>query len=140
MPPSMFEVVHEFAVLGTTFFMMALATVWYSPMLFGGVWLKEARLTDEMLEKAEPHMLKHMILTFVSYALMLVLIAHMVVYAPLLSLKAIEAAGLLVLFVTLGAIPTVLFEGRSIRYFGIQVGFYAVFILLGTLILQYWPW
>jgi TRAP-type uncharacterized transport system fused permease subunit len=75
-----------------------------------------------------------------SYALMLVLIAQMVVYAPRLSLEPIEAASLLALFVALGAVSTVLFEGRSIRYFAIQVGFYAVFILLGTLILEYWPW
>jgi hypothetical protein len=136
----MFEVVHEFAVIGTTFFMMALATVWYSPMLFGNVWMKEARLTDEMIENAKPDMWKHMLLTFMSYSLMLVLLAQMVVYAPRLSLEPIEAASLLALFVALGAVSTVLFEGRSIRYFAIQVGFYVVFILLGTLILQYWPW
>ena len=136
----MFEAIHEFAVLGTTCFMMALATVWYSPMMFGTIWMKEARLTDDMIEKSKPDMWKHMTLTFVSYTVMLAFIAQMVVYAPLLSLKAIEAAGLLVLFVAAGAVPLVLFEGRSIRYFGIQIGFYAVFILLGTLMLQYWPW
>ena len=136
----MFEVIREFAVLGTTCFMMALATVWYSPMMFGSIWMKEARLTDDMIEKAKPDMWKHMVLTFISYTILLVLIAQMVVYAPLLSLEAIEAAGLLVLFVAAGAVPLVLFEGRSIRYFGIQIGFYAVFILLGTLMLEYWPW
>lgn len=132
--------VHEFAVLGTTCFMMALSVVWYSPMLFGSFWMKEARLTDEMIEKAKPNMWKHIVLTFLSYALMLVLLAHVVAYAHLLSLKPIEAAGLLTLFVVLGSVPTVLSEGRSVRYFGIQIGFYAVFILLGTLIIQYWPW
>jgi hypothetical protein len=136
----MFEVVHEFAVLGTTCFMMALATVWYSPMLFGNIWMKEARLTVDMIQKETPNMWKHMVLTFVSYAMMLVLLAQMIAYAPLLSLEAIEAAGFLVLFVVLGSVPTVLSEGKSLRYFGIQAGFYAVFILLGTLILQYWPW
>ena len=136
----MFEVVHEFAVLGTTCFMMALAIVWYSPMLFGTVWMKEARLTEDMIQKNVPDIWKHMMLTFVSYALMLTLIAQMVVYAPLLSLEALEAAGVLVLFVVLGSVAPVLLEGRSLRYFGIQTGFYTVFILLGTLILQYWPW
>ncbi|MFT7507339.1 MAG: hypothetical protein ACI92I_000482 [Acidimicrobiales bacterium] len=136
----MFEVIHEFAVLGTACFMMALATVWYSPMLFGKLWMKETGLTDEMIEKAQPHMLKHMVLTFVSYVIMLTLLALLVVYAPKILLQPIEAAGLLALFAAAGLIPAVLFEGRSARYYAISVGFYVTFILLGTLMLQHWPW
>jgi len=136
----MFEVIHEFAVLGTACFMMALAVVWYSPMLFGNLWMKELGITEEILEKKKPDMWKHMILTFISYTVMLGLLAQMVVYAPLLTLSPVEAAGLLVLFIAAGAIPVSLFEGRSYKYYGIQIGFYALFIFLGTFILQYWPW
>ena len=136
----MFEVIHEFAVLGTTCFMMALATVWYSPMMFGAVWMREARLTDEMVEKAKSDMWKHMVLTFISYTIMLGLLALMVVYAPVLALTPMQASGLLALFVAAVAVPTTLFEGRSLTYYGIQVGFWILFIIIGTYILQYWPW
>lgn len=136
----MFEVIHEFAVLGTACFMMALATVWYSPMLFGTQWMKEVGLTDEMIEKTKPDMWKHMVLTFISYVVMLGLLAYVVVYAPLLSLTPLMAAGLLGAFVAAGAVPAVLFEGRTVRYYAIHVGFSILFIVLGVLILQYWPW
>ena len=136
----MFEVIHEFAILGTACFMMALATVWYSPMLFGNIWMKEVSLTEEMVEKTKPDMWKHMALTFGSYVVMLGLLALVVAYAPLLSLSPLTAAGFLALFVAAGAVPTILFEGRSITYYSIYVGFYVLFIILGVLILQYWPW
>jgi len=136
----MFEMIHEFAVLGTACFMMALATVWYSPMVFGSMWMKEVGLTDEMVEKTRPDMWKHMLLTFGSYVVMLGLLSLMVAYAPMLKLEPLVAAGYLSLFVAAAGVPTILLEGRSIRYYGIYVGFYVLFILLGVLILQYWPW
>lgn len=136
----MFEAIHEFAVLGTACFMMALATIWYSPMLFGKFWMQEVGLTDEIVEKTKPDMWKHMLLTFVSYVVMLGILAHVVVYAPLLGLTPLVAAGILLVFVLAIGVPMVLFEGRSLRYYAIYTGFYALFILLGTLMLQYWPW
>ena len=136
----MFELIHEFAVLGTACFMLALATVWYSPMLFGKAWMREAKITKEMLEKAQPDNWKHMLVTFVSYVVMLGLLAVMVVYAPILDLSPLCAAAYLSLFVVAGLVSTTLFEGRSFRYFFIQAGFYVLFIVLGTLMLQYWPW
>lgn len=136
----MFDLIHEFAVLGTACFMMALATVWYSPMLFGKAWMRETGITDEMIEKAQPHMWQHMLLTFVSYVGMLGFLSLLVVYAPVLGFVVWKAAAALALFLALAAVAPTLFEGRSVTYYGIRVGFYAVFIILGALMLQYWPW
>ena len=136
----MFELIHEFAVLGTSFFMMALATVWYSPMLFGNLWMKEVGLTEDVLEEKRSDMGKHMIVTFVSYCVMLGLLSLVVVYASLLSLEPWVVAGGLSVFVAALGVPSVLFEGRSVRYYTIQTGFNVVFIMLGVLMLQYWPW
>mgnify|MGYP001826024815 CR=1 FL=1 len=44
------------------------------------------------------------------------------------------------LFIACALIPAVLFEGRSGVYYAIQAGFYVVFVMLGTLMIQYWPW
>ena len=136
----MFELIHEFAVLGTACFMLALATIWYSPMLFGKTWMRETKITPEMLEKAQGDNWKHMFLTFVSYVIMLGLLALMVVYAPFLGLTPLFASGILSIFVVAGTVPNTLFEGRSRTYFLIQAGFHVLFIVLGTLMLQYWPW
>jgi hypothetical protein len=136
----MLEVIPLLAILGTTCFMMALATIWYSPLLFGLLWMKETGLTDEMVEKAKPAFWKHMVLTFVSYGSMLGLLSCIVVYAPLLGLAPLSAASLLLLFVAAAGVPSVLSEGRSFRYYSIYIGFYVVFILLGTVMLQHWPW
>lgn len=136
----MFELIHEFAVLGTASFMMALATVWYSPMLFGKVWMKETGLTNESIEAAEVHMLKHMLLTFTSYTVMLTLLALVLAYLPMLPITALQAAVLISVFVAASAVGPTLFEGRSLTYYAIRVGFYVLFIVLGTFILEFWPW
>ncbi len=136
----MFDLIHEFSVLGTACFMMALATIWYSPMLFGKTWMQELSITDEMIEKAQPDMWKHMILTFVSYVVMLGLIAIAIVYVPLLGFTSLQFSLALALFVAAAAVAPALFEGRSVAYYGIRVGFYAVFIVAGTFILENWPW
>ena len=136
----MFEAVHIFAVLGTACFMMALATVWYSQMLFGKMWMREAKVTPQMIEDAQPRLYTHMFLTFCSYVVMLTLLSFLVAYAPLLSISPLQAAGLLSVFVAAGAVAPTLFEGKSIYYYFIRIGFYILFVVLGTAILQYWPW
>lgn len=136
----MFELVHEFAVLGTACFMMALATVWYSPMLFGKAWMRETGISQEDVDAMQPHMWKHMLLTFISYAAMLMILAHVVVYAPILGFVVWKIALLIAFFVAMAAVAPALFEGRSVTYYFIRTGFYAVFIVVGTLMLQYWPW
>ena len=136
----MFELVHEFAVLGTAFFMMALATVWYSPMLFGRAWMRETGISQEDVDAMQPQMWKHILLTFISYAAMLTMLAYVVVYAPILGFVVWKTAIAIAFFVAMAAVAPTLFEGRSATYYFIRVGFYAVFIVVGTLMLQYWPW
>lgn len=136
----MFEGINEIAVLGTTFLMMAVATIWYSPMLFGNAWMKAVGLTDTDVEKARPNMWKQMVVTFVSYAFLLLMLAYVVMYAPVIGIATLKVALILSLSMAAFAVATVVWEGRSLIYYCINVGFYSVFILLGTLILQYWPW
>lgn len=136
----MFELIHEFAVLGTACFMMALATVWYSPILFGGLWMRETGITDKMIEEKEPQMLRDMLIAYVSYVGMLGLLALVVVYAPMLGVTVLQAAIVIAIFTALSSIGPALFEGRSLTYYLIRVGFYTVFIIIGTLMLEYWPW
>ena len=136
----MFEGVNEIAVLGTTFLMMAVSTVWYSQMLFGNAWMKAVGLTDEDVEKARPHLWKQMVVTFVSYAFLLLVLAHAVLYAPLLGLEALTVAIVIGFFLASFGVASVVWEGRSLQYYAINVGFYFVFVVSGTLILEYWPW
>lgn len=79
-------------------------------------------------------------MTYVSYVGMLGLLALVVVYAPMLGFTVLEAAVAITLFVSLAAIAPALFEGRSMTYVAIRTGFYAVFIIVGALMLQHWPW
>lgn len=136
----MFDLIHEFSVLGTACFMMALATVWYSPMLFGKAWMRELSITDEMVEQAQPDMWKHLSLTFFSYVGILSLLALLIAYVPLLGFPVWRVSVALALFVAFAAVGPAVFEGRSVTYYAIRVGFYIVFIIVGTFILQYWPW
>ena len=137
---SMFSLISLFAIFGTACFMMALASIWYSPMLFGNAWMREVGISDTMLEEAQKDKWKHVLLTFISFSVMLGFLSYMVAYAPKLGFRPIELSFALSVFFASAMVAPTLFEGRSLRYYGIKVGFYVLFIMLGTLVLEYWPW
>ncbi len=136
----MFSLISLFAILGTACFMMALVTIWYSPLLFGNAWIREVGISEAMLEEAQRDTWKHMFLTFVSFSVMLGFLSYMVILAPKIGVRPVELAVALSAFFASAMVAPTLFEGRSLRYYGIKVGFYVLFILLGTIILEYWPW
>jgi hypothetical protein len=136
----MYEGVNIIAVLGTTFFMMASATIWFSPLLFGTQWLRELKVTEAEIEASRQNLVVHLGLTALLYALALYTLAWVLVRfeieRPELPLVAL---GSILLVVGLSG-TTTLWESRSKWYFIINAGFYVFFLITGLYILSYWPW
>ena len=136
----MFEVVHEIAVVGTALFMIAIATLWYSPYLFQKHWLISVGLTEADIENNESHMVRNFIITFISYIVAVFLIAVAIGYAQIFELPVQKVAiGLTVGFAALLS-GFVVWEQRSLTYFVITAGFSSVFIIGSSCLLFYWPW
>lgn len=138
----MIEGINIVAVLGATFFMMASATVWYSPMLFGRWWLAALGATEAEIEASRHNMLLQLCLMAISYAAALLVIALFLhewgreFVAP----DVMRFAGTLGLLVVALFGSTVLWENKHRTYFLITAGFYLYFIVVGALLIHYWPW
>lgn len=136
----MFEVVHEIAVVGTALFMIAIATLWYSPYLFQKQWMKAVGLTESDIENGESLTKRNIVITFVSYVIAVFLIAVAIGYAEIFGLPVQKVAiGLTIGFAALVA-GFVVWEQRTLTYYLITVGFSSVFIIGSTCLLFYWPW
>jgi len=130
----MFELINEVAVIGTTFLMMAIGTVWYSSMLFGNF------LPNGDLNSSKENARLKIVVTFATYFLMLSVLAYVLVIAPLLSVSIIIVlAGISVFALSLIGSLFVLGH-KSLKEYLVTSGFFTVFIIGGGLVLEYWPW
>lgn len=136
----MFESVNLIAVLGTTFFMLASATIWFSPLLFGKWWLQELKVTEAEIEANRQNIYLHLVLMAGGYFAALLVLMHYVVRYDVTTDVVWQHAGAVAVLV--GALfgSMVLWENRSYRYFLVVGGFYGYFIVIGMVLLTYWPW
>ncbi len=135
-----FTVIHEFAVIGTTFFMLALATLWYSPFLFGAVWARVSKNAGVVFDESSATFVRQLSLTFVSYLIQVALLAFLIAYLPTIGMSPWLLMVFLMLFTAAVTAPPVLFEERPFSYYAVHTGFMLVFIGVSVASLTYWPW
>lgn len=121
------------AVLAAAVSAFVIGGVWYSPILFGKMWLKETGLSDEMLRK------RSMALVFgSSFVLSLVIAFNLAAFLagpPNLAwgMTAGALAGIGWVATAMGV--TYLFEARSLRLYLINAGYHAVtFVIMGGIL------
>ncbi len=136
----MLEGINIVAVMGTTFFMMASATVWFSPLMFGKQWLQALKVSESEIEASRHDMMLHLSLTAFSYAAALAVLAHVVSQAAYLEVGNMEVIATMSVLVLAVLGNTTLWENRSWVYFLVNAGFYLYFVAVGVLMIQYWPW
>lgn len=107
--------------------------MWYSPVLFGGIWMRETGLTDDTLRRR-----KLGIVFGVSFVLSLVIAFNLAAFLAgppnlLWGMTAGALAGVGWVATAMGI--TYLFELRSMRLFLVNAGYHAVtFILMGGIL------
>jgi len=136
----MIELLPDLAIIGTTLFMMAVGTLWYSDIFLGKRWLLVAKLSPEDIAVQKKHLTQNTVGTFVSYAL---IISTTVALSFVLQKSDISPlyAGLAVWLVIVAVqIQSVLWEARSWWHVIITGGFYALLVNGGLLMVTSWPW
>lgn len=136
----MFDSVNVIAIIGTAFFMMASATVWFSPMLFGKAWLRTLRATEEEIEATRENITKYLMTNFVLYGAALFVLAQVaqIVTALKHDVLTVSLYGAVLIVSIIGSM--VLWEGKGKINFFINAGFYAYFVVVGMFMISYWPW
>jgi hypothetical protein len=128
--------INHLAVFVCAVLSLVIGGLWWSPMLFAGVWQRETGLSDEQLKQT--NMIKVFGLTF--------LLAYLVSYnlAFFLGDKSTTwewriAAGLLAAFWAIAMFIIIgLFEQRSVKHLLINCGYIAVYFSAIGLILGIW--
>jgi len=123
------------AVLVAAIFSMILGGLWYSPLLFGNMWMKLAKIkpnTDQMA--------KSYIAGFLASLITMYVLANVLNYAGVGSVTSGISVGFLVwigFFVTT-ALGTILWEGKSPKLFAINIGYSFVNIIVASIIIAVW--
>jgi hypothetical protein len=132
--------VNEIAVLASALLALALGSIWYSPLVFGRHWQKEAGLSDADLIISKTALVRSLVVALVSNGLVLFVIAHLVRLRDMYSFSSLELGiGIAVLLVASVA-NMVVWEKRSLMYFLIHLGYALLIVCMGILMFSYWPW
>ncbi len=137
---NIFSVVHEFAVLGTTFFILAFATLWYSPLLFGVVWQRVSGAATAVFDEDSKVFYRQLTLAFLSYFVQVLLIAWLLTITPRLGIEPFAVWALLSVFASALLVLPVTYEGKSWQYAAVHGGFAVVSLAVAIASLTYWPW
>lgn len=125
------------AIILATLAFYATGAIWYSPILFGNIWMEEVSLTQDSLKKV--NMVKIFTLTFILSFIMVLNLAFFL-NSPDVDAKMGAIYGFMTGFgwVTMAMILTGLYEQRSWRYMAIHSGYMIVGFTLAGVILGAW--
>ncbi len=121
---------------------MVIGGLWYSPLLFGKIWIKLSGMTEkQMAEAKKKGMAKSYILAYVGSVVMAYILAHFAKYAGAATPLEGAMAGF---WAWLGfVVPVVLggflWEGKPAKLFVLNIAHYLVALLVMGAILAAWP-
>lgn len=127
-----------FAVIVAAVAFMILGMAWYSPMLFGKLWMNAMGKTEDEMKNVNPGM-SYMAMTVLSLFMAYVL-AYVLYLASATDFSKAVVTGFWVWlgFIIPVSATTVFFEGRSLRLFILNAGYYLVGIILMSALLSLW--
>lgn len=129
------------AIVAATVVTMAIATVWYSPSVFGKRWMKDVGITDEDIEAKKQGMWKRFLAASVAQFIVLYILSFFLVIADAFDgTTAIGAAVWITILVAGVSVSAVIWEKKTLQYFLINAGYAAVTLVGGGAIIFYWPW
>ena len=134
-------VVNYLAILVVSIVSFIIGMLWYSPLLFGNVWVKLMGFNEEDIKKAkEKGMAKNMIVVFISVLVMTYVLAYLI---DLLAYSDAGSGAILGFIIWLGFLATsmlgsVLWEGKPAALYLINTSHYLVVLVVSGAILGVW--
>lgn len=132
----MFDKINLLAVLAASASAFLLGSIWYSPLLFGHLWLRETGLNPEQMRKG------HRKLIFVSAFIAVFIAAYVFAFAlppkPAVLSGTIMGAAIGTFWVATSFAINYLFAHRSLKLFLVDAGYHILQFTLYGLILCLW--
>ncbi len=130
---SIFSVVNEVAVVGTTCVVVALHTLWYA------IPIPSSDEKEGVLNSPKCSAVS-IAITFLGYLFVIGSIAYALSFAPILKLTTLQIGGALALFAIAAQVLSCTAHNRPVLSFINNAGFMLVCSIGSAYILHYWPW
>lgn len=124
------------AILAGTISAFVLGGIWYSPPIFGKVWMREAGIKDPKMKKGHSVMVYS--LSFILCLIAAAVFAFILGPDPMLELAIATGAVIGLCFVATSYGINYLFSGKSLKLFLIDAGYHVVKFVLFGLIMGLW--
>ncbi len=128
------------AVIVTAILALAVGSIWYSPLLFGFQWMKAAGLQTNDIERQRSRMVAMLFLGIVSHIGFFYALALLLEKAEVLEIKLLSTITTALCLCGTLLISMTVWEGKTLSYFAIHIGYAALIILGGASVITYWPW
>lgn len=130
--------INFWAVLAAGVASFIVGSAWYSPVLFGKIWIQLMGRTEEDIKKSSP--VRAMTINFILTLITAYVLAHFAQYAEAATVVDGLTLGFWVWlgFVATIGYNTVIFEGKSNRLFAINTGYQLLSLLVMAAILSVW--
>jgi hypothetical protein len=136
----MFAHINEVSVLVTAILAIAVGSIWYSPLLFGNIWMEAAGLKSTDLEMSGRTVVRSLMSAFIANLIFILAIAQFVDIAKASGASVWNIGFLLLLLLVASLSSAVIWEKRSFMYLVIHGGYSAFVIFGGIAVIAYWPW
>ncbi len=133
--------VNVWAVLVSAIVVWILGSLWYSPILFGKMWMKLSGFKESDMRKAKKKgMIKEYIIMLVGSFITAYVLAHFVSYTNSTTILdgGVLGAWLWIGFIAPIALGMVLWEGKPVKLYLINTGYYLVSLVIMGAILASW--
>ena len=133
--------INFWAVLVSAITAFIIGGLWYSPILFGNAWMKTGGMNAKDMEKAKNRGVgKLYFVSFLGGLLMAYILAHFVQYLSSSNFLEGMVAGcwLWLGFIVPVLLGSVLWEGKPLKFYLINVGYYLVSLTVMGGILAAW--
>ncbi len=130
---SIFSVINEVAVLGTTCVVMAVHTLWYALPVSSPPLKSDSTATAKQAVSA-------VVLPFISFLCMFGLTAYALSFATLLGVTTLQIGSACALFGVAAQLSVYSANEKPIATSMNHAGFMIISIMCGAFVLQYWPW
>lgn len=133
--------INYLAVLLSAVVSMIIGSLWYSPIMFGNIWMKSGGLTQKDMEKAKKKgMGKLYFAAFIGALVIAFILAHFVQYVTANNFVEGMQTGfwLWLGFVAPVLLGSVLWESKPVKYYLINVAYWLVNLILMGGILAAW--
>ena len=129
--------VNFWAIILAAFSYLIIGSLWYSPLLFGKLWIQLLGFTDEDF-KTSKRMWMILTMSFLSAAIAAYVIAAVLGPRSSAGFGAIVGAVIAICWISMSKLYNVLFENQSVKLFLVHAGFDLVTYMTMGAIVGYW--